>query len=1189
MTADGLHVPPPVFRALRVFAVDPGMDSELGARVANETVFEVPWEDLSPGPRGEYLEIVDDDEHGRRRYDRLDLDDPALLAQSGLAPSDGNPQFRYQMTYAVGMDLIHDVEAALGRRVHWRPHRGRGSSGSRYRRRLAMRPHSFVGLEATYERDAGACFGYDRGADGSPFESSVVFTSHSRDCITFTLAWAVLDGMGLDYRLSPFGDPEVTYAFGDIVALFQHFADGEALREQIRAVRGDIDARTPLGVVAPQLGLALNRPDGLRDALGWTDDQGRWHPWTPDPGSLRDADRTIKFAASSVLVRALFDGFKRIYRARVADLFRIASQGTGVLPPGHLHPDLVARLSAEAAHSAWVMQQMCIRALDYLPPTGTGFPDVVRALVTADVDLFPEDDQRYRLMVVDALRGYGILPERMTLSPETLVWSPPPDADAGAAVAAYVRELSQTTSFWSLPTDRAELWRLRERWRRGLAARLRRSGDPLGPVDVRKRFSVRTFDLRQRTGTAGSLTLDWVVTVVQGGIRDRVGVTMLVDAQSGEVRYFIPRPDPTQDASDLLARADTSHPRPPSRRRLRVYAVDPSLGTRMATAAINEVTVTVPWERAPDGRPLSPGPAGEYVEVIDHDPASRCFYAPVDLNDPRIVSQDGLTPSESNPQFHQQMVYAVTMRVIEHFERALGRRALWSPRLVKATRPAGAPSSAWLYAAGSGVAGEVEEIETYVPRLRLHPHALREANAYYSPDKKALLFGYFPSQQGDASRGLTVFTCVSHDIVAHEVTHALLDGIHRHFNEPTNADVLAFHEAFADLVALFEHFSLPGALREQIVATRGDLAAQNMLGELAQQFGQAIGKRGALRSAIGSVDPETGRWTPAAPDPTAYRRLTEPHERGAILVAAVFDAFLTIYKAAIADLLRIATAGTGILPEGAVHPDLVGRLAQTAADSAQKVLRMCIRALDYCPPVDITFGDYLRAIVTADQDSDPVDADHDRVAFVEAFRRYGIVPDNIRSLSVDGLLWRPSSAAPDEDEDVVVSIVSRWAVDIDSWHLTHDRRELFELMCRHRDALHAHLLKRASGAPPVLGGLDLRQQFEVHSVRPSVGSDWLGRPQLTWVVELVQSVPAYFDAAQPPDAPADFTFRGGCTLLIDGRTGQIRYSIKKPLDEARLRRQRDYLLGVGVQSLAATYFGGPEQNALEPFAMLHRE
>jgi hypothetical protein len=529
-------------------------------------------------------------------------------------------------------------------------------------------------------------------------------------------------------------------------------------------------------------------------------------------------------------------------------------------------------------------------------------------------------------------------------------------------------------------------------------------------------------------------------------------------------------------------------------------------------------------------------------------------------------------------------VYAVTMRVIEHFEHALGRRALWSPRLV-ATAGRHGPAPRYT-TVREGVPVEVEE---FVPRLRLHPHALREANAYYSPDRKALLFGYFPSQQDGAGHGLTVFTCVSHDIVAHEVTHALLDGIHRHFNEPTNADVLAFHEAFADLVALFEHFSLPGALREQIAATRGDLAAQSLLGELAQQFGQAIGRRGALRSAIGAVDPATGRWAAAVPDPTAYQRLTEPHERGSILVAAVFDAFLPIYQASIADLLRIATAGTGILPEGAVHPDLVGRLSGAAADAAQKVLTMCIRALDYCPPVDITFGDYLRALVTADHESDPVDVDHDRVAFVEAFRRHGIVPDDIRSLSVDGLLWRPASAAPDEDEDVVVSAVSGWAVDIESWRAARDRRVLFDLTCRHRDLLQEHLGRRALEPCAVLGGLDLREPFEVHSVRPSVGADELGRPRLTWVVEIVQSVPAYVDPAAPsPDGVPDFTFRGGCTLLVDGRTGRVRYSIKKSLDEARLQRQRDYLRGVGVQSLAATYFGGPGDR-LEPFAMLHRE
>src|SRR5262249_37310248 len=150
-----------------------------------------------------------------------------------------------------------------------------------------------------------------------------------------------------------------------------------------------------------------------------------------------------------------------------------------------------------------------------------------------------------------------------------------------------------------------------------------------------------------------------------------------------------------------------------------------------------------------------------------------------------------------------------------------------------------------------------------------------------------------------------------------------------------------------------------------------------------------------------------------------YRFLKEPHDRKGILVAAVFDAFLSIYKGGVADLLRIASEGTGVLPAGRLHPDLVNRLTDEAARVAEYVLNMCVRALDYCPPVDVTFGDYLRAVVTADYEFDPVDEGHRRVAFVEAFRRHGTVPEGVRTLSVDGLLWRPAAAAPDEDEDVV--------------------------------------------------------------------------------------------------------------------------------------------------------------------------
>src|SRR5258705_10523452 len=118
----------------------------------------------------------------------------------------------------------------------------------------------------------------------------------------------------------------------------------------------------------------------------------------------------------------------------------------------------------------------------------------------------------------------------------------------------------------------------------------------------------------------------------------------------------------------------------PRSRRLRIFAFDPSLAQRTETAAIQEIVVTIPWERGPDGGPLPAGPIGEYIEVVDVDPASGVVYPPVKLDDPNLLAQDGLSPSEGNPQFHQQMVYAVAMATIGHFERALGRVALWAPR-----------------------------------------------------------------------------------------------------------------------------------------------------------------------------------------------------------------------------------------------------------------------------------------------------------------------------------------------------------------------------------------------------------------------------------------------------------------------------------------------------------------------------
>jgi hypothetical protein len=597
----------------------------------------------------------------------------------------------------------------------------------------------------------------------------------------------------------------------------------------------------------------------------------------------------------------------------------------------------------------------------------------------------------------------------------------------------------------------------------------------------------------------------------------------------------------------------------PVKRRLRVFAFDPLLSTKLETVGLNRATLDVRWEDD-----LKPGPVGEYLSVVDIDPATGACYAPVDLNGAYPLSQAGLSPSETNPQFHQQMVYAVAMKTIEHFEYALGRVALWAPRpVIKGKRYR----------------------EYFVRRLRIYPHAVREANSFYSPDKKALLFGYFPASESDPGGNLpgqTIFCCLSHDIVAHETTHALLDGLQRRLREPTNQDMLAFHEAFADLVSLFQHFTVPEALSSQIARTRGDLSQQNLLGELAQQFGEGTGRYGALRSAIGQVDRQTHRWEPIQPTTDDYENATEPHDRGAILVAAVFDAFLNIYRTRSEDLIRLATGGSGVLQEGAIAPDLVSRLAEEASKAATHVLNMCIRALDYCPPVDLTYGDYIRALITADRDLVPDDPHDYRVAFMQAFRRRGIYPKSVRSLSTESFCWNSAELKLD-----IRQILRELTL---GWDLRAVRRRAYYYSITNARLFHHWLKEHARNldsealgfyvspkdGPPLPGNL---HPFEVHSVRPlrRMGPD--NQQKLDLIVEITQSWRSATDGG---------LYRGGTTLIIDMDAECIRYCINKRVAHAEsMEKQRSFQLALADASLRSNYFDDV-RSGREPFAMLHR-
>lgn len=392
----------------------------------------------------------------------------------------------------------------------------------------------------------------------------------------------------------------------------------------------------------------------------------------------------------------------------------------------------------------------------------------------------------------------------------------------------------------------------------------------------------------------------------------------------------------------------------PDRRSLRIYASDPMIGRR----ANQKIAIDI--ENEPG---LLPGPVGNIVEVVDYDGAYECYYKAVDLNAAALLMEGGLTPSEANPQFHQQMVYAVAMKVIESARRALGRPVTF--------RQPGRP------------------------RLRLIPHAFTGANAFFDSEQNAILFGYFKASRNNPGPNLPdqcIFTCLSHDIIAHEVTHAIVHRLRKHFLDPTNVDVLAFHEAFADIVAIFQRFTYRDILLDQLQSVRGRLEESKALVDLAQQFGYATGGGKALRSAIGKADP------------TAIFRIFEPHDRGAILVSAVFDGFLRVVNQRSDELFRIASGGSGLRPKGRLPQDLLGRLATETSLIADRVLRMCFRAFDYLPPIDVTFGDFLRALVTADYELNPEDKDELRYSMIEGFRARGIYPAGVASLAEEALI-----------------------------------------------------------------------------------------------------------------------------------------------------------------------------------------
>jgi hypothetical protein len=489
---------------------------------------------------------------------------------------------------------------------------------------------------------------------------------------------------------------------------------------------------------------------------------------------------------------------------------------------------------------------------------------------------------------------------------------------------------------------------------------------------------------------------------------------------------------------------------------------------------------------------LGQGPRGYRVYVVDFDASCGSLYrsATVPVR-PKPVGQ-----LLGSLDFHAQNVYAIVMRTLARFEFALGRRVSWS-------------------------------FDGH--QIHVAPHAFSDANAFYSKRDRGLFFGYF-----DDDKGRKIFTCLSHDVVAHETTHALLDGLRERYTFPSSPDQAAFHEGFADVVALLSIFSLPGVVeelldekapvRDEQFVEKKWLTKENLLETALFGLGEEVDpRRSALRRSA-AIPPEKNLLK--------QYKYQEAHNRGEVFVAIVMNSFLSIW------LRRI-----GELGDGTERRLLRTKVAEEGRAAADHLLTMVIRALDYSPVTDLLFGDFWSALITSDHEIQPSDSKYRyREVISDCFKAYGVDAAPSRRGDREGRMWEGPEVKLD-------------------YSRTH-----FESMKQDPDEVFRFLWDNRAGL-----GLCEDAYTRVQSVRPCLRLSTDGFLLRETVAEYVQilnldcSELRKFGIKTPAKMPGQraVTLYGGGALIFS-EYGQLKYHVRtRVLNKTRQSERLQYLWDSG--------------------------
>jgi hypothetical protein len=472
---------------------------------------------------------------------------------------------------------------------------------------------------------------------------------------------------------------------------------------------------------------------------------------------------------------------------------------------------------------------------------------------------------------------------------------------------------------------------------------------------------------------------------------------------------------------------------------------------------------------------ILPGPVGSRVAVYDYNRDQNKSYVQAK------PGTDGTFPDydPSDLRFHQLNAYAISVRAIELVEMELGHAIRW-----------GFDAS----------------------RLIVLPHAGYLANAFYSEDTHSLQFYSF------ISPGLNEIyhTSLSHDIVAHETGHAILDAVRDRYTEGLHPETAALHEAVGDLTALFAALSHKSILEK----SADTLRKCNLVSDIAEHF---EGNHKALRDFLKGPQPEE-----------YWKNVDSPHDLSLKLSTAIYDALCALQE----DRMK----------NGNLNSIDALKLARRALQ------RMVVRGLDYLPPADGTFRDFGVAVLMADRSVNPVDKFNFRGIVGDKLLEHGILDK--KDTQVDsgrsGAIWphKPPFWPRPTREDAY-------------GFLDKNRKELkLSRFPAYRDFV---LSEVHYAVPPV------QRQKRDRSVPGSPQAvDEAGIDQIEQVI-LLYEYPVDIELKGGDFGLATgrwLTVWGGGTLAFDAQ-GRMLYHAAKPVTEERIAGIRDFFRSGILKGLAA--------------------